>query len=70
MKMTLTADEKTMLADASLPDIEFDAKDPSGTVLKTTASGVVLVPQPSDDPEDPLVRITRCDCRLLLLTTL
>lgn len=26
------------------------------TVLKTTKDGIPLVPQPSDDPEDPLVR--------------
>ena len=25
------------------------------TVLKTTKDGIPLVPQPSDDPEDPLV---------------
>lgn len=26
------------------------------TRIKTTAQGIPLVPQPSDDPEDPLVR--------------
>jgi len=59
-------DEKTNTVDMNtvgigeVPvDIEIDAKDSSGRQLKTTASGVVLVPQPSDDPEDPLV----CLCR-------
>ena len=31
------------------PEVDF-------VLHKTTASGIVLVPQPTDDPRDPLVR--------------
>lgn len=32
--------------------------DTSFDVLKTSKNGVVLVPQPTNDPKDPLVRST------------
>jgi hypothetical protein len=54
--MVPTLDEKIIMGDGPLPDIEIDAKDPSRAALNTTAARVVLIPQPSDDPEDPLVR--------------
>lgn len=56
--MSLTLDEKPAITSPTpleLPtDLEIDAKDALGRSLKTTASGIVLVPQPSDDPQDPL----------------
>jgi hypothetical protein len=63
-----TLNEKTVALSPELPvvDIELDAiqKDASGRPLKTTASGVILVPQPSDDPEDPLVCFPSLSCLL------
>jgi hypothetical protein len=38
-------------------DIESVGKDSTTVNLKTNKNGVVLVPQPSDDPEDPLVSL-------------
>lgn len=34
-------------------------------VKSSAASGRVLVPQPSDDPHDPLVRLLRCPREML-----
>jgi hypothetical protein len=37
-----------------------DDKD-EGVTLKMTSDGIPLVPQPSDDPNDPLVSGSACD---------
>ena len=38
---------------------QHSASDKTGEpVLKCNKHGIVLVPQPSDDPEDPLVRLS------------
>jgi hypothetical protein len=38
-----------------------------GPAIKTSEDGVVLIPHPSDDPRDPLVRILHVLCSLKLL---
>jgi hypothetical protein len=39
----------------SMPSINGDSGKEDHVTLKTNKDGIVLVPQPSDDPEDPLV---------------
>lgn len=40
-----------------LQEKSMSSGDPEANArIKTTAQGIPLVPQPSDDPEDPLVR--------------
>jgi hypothetical protein len=36
-------------------DVEHDGSTKESRAKKTTSDGILLVPQPSDDPEQPLV---------------
>jgi hypothetical protein len=42
-------------------------KEYSGADLKMSPDGIVLIPQPSDDPDDPLVSLL-IPLRILILT--
>lgn len=50
------------MSDSQPPDVEktnqqlFDSNDSSSIGLKTEENGIILIPQPSDDDRDPLVR--------------
>lgn len=37
--------------------IEQDGSEKGATTQKTTKDGILLIPQPSDDPDQPLVSI-------------
>jgi hypothetical protein len=53
--MVLTKAQDTQVdAERTYGDLSSSEKNGSYT-LKTTKTGIPLVPQPSDDPEDPLV---------------
>jgi hypothetical protein len=49
--------EKSQGADEGVVDVGDleSSKEEVATTQKTTKDGIVLVPQPSDDPEEPLV---------------
>lgn len=52
--------EMTVLEQPSSDDMRSEKQDkPETTFLKATKDGIPLHPQPSDDPEDPLVRQCR-----------
>lgn len=47
--------EKHVADIESMPSINGDSGKEDHVTHKTNKDGIVLVPQPSDDPEDPLV---------------
>lgn len=52
------ADVKELQSVEVLQEKSMSSGDPEANArIKTTANGIPLVPQPSDDPEDPLVRL-------------
>lgn len=50
MSASASFDEKKMA-----PETAVDAVSPALKVAKSAQGDIILVPQPSDDPEDPLV---------------
>lgn len=53
---TKTVDDRSELKHTDSQHMEFSSSADAVNDLKVNDQGITLVPQPSDDPNDPLVR--------------
>jgi hypothetical protein len=54
MATSISDIEKTRISE-DVNDVEHDGSTKETRVKKTTSDGILLIPQPSDDPSQPLV---------------
>jgi hypothetical protein len=55
--MNISREPKSAGEDVVSAEHSEHSPEVDSVLHKTTASGIVLVPQPTDDPRDPLVRV-------------